>query len=115
MEDDILGWRHNADIKGHLLAINPIGDVHVGWTRQSWGLGRHFLCRVKRRMLRLLENIVPNPVVTAALHPTIVVAMHRMVAYCVAWLVAVNGLTLPRFQKRDAETIPNCHPKGARV
>ena len=33
VEDGVLGWRDNADVKSHSLPINPVGDVNVRGAR----------------------------------------------------------------------------------
>ena len=88
MENSVLCWGNDADIKCHPSSLDPIGNLDVCWSRLRVGdEARHLLHRVEGRMLRLPENIVPNSVMSATFEPVIVVAVHCMVAVDVILLV----------------------------
>ena len=105
-----MGRGDNAYVEGDLPAIDPIGDINVCWARL--GIGNeawHFFRWVKRRMLRLLINIVPNLVMASALQPIVVVAVQCMIAVDVVLLDAICSLTFSGFQERETEAITHGH------
>ena len=92
MKDCILDRRNDADIEGNFAAVDPILDEDVGRARERAGNEtRHFLLRVKRCVLRLREDSVPNSVVPASFHSMIVAAVKCMIAQFVLDSVAVGG------------------------
>ena len=96
MEDCDLRGGDNADVKRHLAPIDSVLDVYVRRARLGiWDKAGHFFLPVQRRVLRLLKYIVPNPVMTAALKPTVVSAVQSMISCGVDELVAIGGSTLP--------------------
>ena len=96
MEDCDLRGGDDADVKRHLAPVDPVPDVYVGRARLGiWDKAGHFFLPVQRRVLRLLKYIVPNPVMTAALKPTVVSAVQSMISCGVDELVAIGGSTLP--------------------
>ena len=114
MKDCVLRGGDNADVKRHLAPIDSVLDVYVRRARLGiWDKAGHFFLRVQRRVLHLKE-IVPNLVLTAAIKPTGVSAVHSMIACGVDELVAIGGSTLPGCQEREAESVPhsNACPNG---
>ena len=102
----VLDGGHDADVERHLPAVDPVTDEDVGWTRKRTGDdARHFLQRVETRALCLIENVVPNPVVSAAPNAVVVTAVHCMVAVSVFFKVAVGGRARSRLNKVNAEAV----------
>ena len=92
MKDSFLYRGNDADIKGYFATIDPVFDENVSRTRERAGdETRHFLFRVKRCVLRLHEDLVPNPVVSASFHPMIIAAVECVVTQLVLGMVAVDG------------------------
>ena len=114
MEDSVLSWGDDADVKGDFFAVDPRGDVDVGGARQRpWDKARHFRRRAERRMLRLLEDFVPYSVMPSTFHPVVVPAMKRVIAELVLEATAVFGATLSGRHQLQAKAI--AHRRGERT
>ena len=91
-DDSYLGRGYDADVKRDFSAVYPVFDKNVGRARERAGNEtRHFLLRVKRCVLRLREDFVPNSVMPASFHSMIVAAVKCMIAQFVLDSVAVGG------------------------
>ena len=92
VDDGVLGWGNDANIKGNPSSVDPVLHEDVGGSRlRSWDEGGHFLLRVKPSELGLFEDLVPNPVMSTPSDPVVVAAVHGVVTELVQRFIAVIG------------------------
>ena len=112
----VLRGRGDADVEGNSSSIDPVLHVDVGRARESpWDEARHLFTRVERSVLGHPMDFVPNTIMAATFHATIVAAVEGVVTEAVLLLSAGRGAAVTILEKWQAEAVPHRHPKGPGV
>ena len=115
-DDCFLGGGCDAHIESDLSPISPVVDENVRRSGERTGdEARQFLLRIEGSALGGSEDGVTDPVVPAAFHSVIVVAVKGVVSKIVLWDGAGGGAAVAGGHEGDAETVPHRRPEGPRV